>query len=209
MPHLSLTLLGGFNAALDGEPLTAFETNKARALLAFLATEAASVHRRAELMVLLWPNSSEKRAARTLSQTLVRLRRALHLESTAEHPFLLISRQDIRFNPYSNHQLDVARFKELIRAYRQHHHENGTTCNICVQWLEQAVDLYRGEFLAGFFVQNSASFEAWRLARQEELHKEVIEALTQLTGYFERQGRYQQALTYLDFGKGVSTPLEK
>ena len=34
MPHLSLALLGGFAAALDGQPLTAFGTDKVRALLA-------------------------------------------------------------------------------------------------------------------------------------------------------------------------------
>ena len=40
MPHLSLSLLGPFQVMLDGQPVTGFKSNKARALLAYLAVEA-------------------------------------------------------------------------------------------------------------------------------------------------------------------------
>ena len=46
MPHLSLSLLGSFQAALDGLPVTGFKSNKERALLAYLAVEADRPHRR-------------------------------------------------------------------------------------------------------------------------------------------------------------------
>jgi hypothetical protein len=36
MPHLELSLLGSFRAKLDGEPVTGFQSSKARALLAYL-----------------------------------------------------------------------------------------------------------------------------------------------------------------------------
>ncbi len=40
MPHLTMQLLGSFRAALDGRPIAGFESNKVRALLAYLAVEA-------------------------------------------------------------------------------------------------------------------------------------------------------------------------
>ena len=55
MPHLQLTLLGAFQATLDGEPVVGFESNKIRALLAYLAVEADRPHPRTTLACLLWP----------------------------------------------------------------------------------------------------------------------------------------------------------
>ena len=39
MARLSISLLGSFRVTLDGAPLTDFDSNKVRALLAFLAVE--------------------------------------------------------------------------------------------------------------------------------------------------------------------------
>ena len=45
MVHLSLILMGPFEALLDGQAITAFQSSKVRALLAFLAVEMARPHR--------------------------------------------------------------------------------------------------------------------------------------------------------------------
>jgi hypothetical protein len=49
MAHLSIRLLGSLQVTLDDEPITAFESDKVRALLAYLATESALPHRRERL----------------------------------------------------------------------------------------------------------------------------------------------------------------
>ena len=49
MPHLSLRLLGPFQASLDDQPLTGFRSVKNQALLAYLALEADRAHSRAAL----------------------------------------------------------------------------------------------------------------------------------------------------------------
>jgi DNA-binding SARP family transcriptional activator len=74
MPLLSISLLGGLEVTLNGEPVTAFGTNKARGLLAFLAVNSASLCPRTELAAMWWPDLPEKKAAHNLSQTLLRLR---------------------------------------------------------------------------------------------------------------------------------------
>lgn len=53
MARLSLSLLGGFQATLDGERVIGFRSAKVRALLAYLAAEADRSHRRETLATLL------------------------------------------------------------------------------------------------------------------------------------------------------------
>ena len=64
MGHLSLFLLGSFQATLEGQPITGFESHKVRALLAYLVVEAERPHARAALAGLLWPEWPDREALR-------------------------------------------------------------------------------------------------------------------------------------------------
>ena len=46
----------------EGEPVTGFESDKARALLAYLAVEAHRAHQREKLAGMLWPRSRLNRS---------------------------------------------------------------------------------------------------------------------------------------------------
>ena len=59
--HLSITLLGSFQVTLDGNQVTGFATDKARALLAYLVLSPGRPHRRDSLAGLLWPDTGEAR----------------------------------------------------------------------------------------------------------------------------------------------------
>lgn len=197
MAHLRLSLFSGFQVDLDGQPVTEFGTDKARALLAYLAVEAGHPHRRAELAALLWPEAPAHKAAHNLNQTLLRLRRALHDDQPGlAQPFLLSDRQAVQFNLLSDHSLDVAAFTELLRGHRQHQHAGAEACSACIGWLQQAVGLYRGDLLAGFSLRDSVPFEEWLLVAQEALHGQMVDALTLLVAHHERQGQPEQVRTY-------------
>src|SRR3954470_19816477 len=112
MAHLTLTFLGSFQAALDGVPTTRFQTDKVRALLAYLAVEADRPHSRASLCGLLWPDQRDDAALHNLSQTLRRLREALG-DTPGAASFLRSSRQSIQWNASSDYQLDAVYFVRL------------------------------------------------------------------------------------------------
>jgi DNA-binding SARP family transcriptional activator len=90
MAHLSLSLLGLFQAELDGQQVTGFESNKVRALLAYLATEADRPHARQALAGLLWPDYTDRSALNNLRSALANLRHAIGDQQT-KPPFLIIS----------------------------------------------------------------------------------------------------------------------
>src|SRR5215213_9242180 len=114
MTTLALTFLGAFQVERDGVPVTRFHSDKVRALLAYLATEADRPHARATLAALLWPEQADAAALRNLSQTLVRLREVLGHTDTDPAP-LQITWQAIQWRSEAA-EVDVALFARLARS---------------------------------------------------------------------------------------------
>jgi predicted ATPase/DNA-binding SARP family transcriptional activator len=195
MTRLTLSLLGSFQVILDGEPITEFESDKVRALLAYLAVESGRSHRRESLAGLLWPERPERAARHNLSQALLNLRRAIG-DYDATPPFLLITRDTIQLNTNSDYWLDTAPFTALLAACEEHPHYRLQACNPCMDRLQQAVVLYRGSFLQGFSLGDSASFEEWSVLERERLHRLAMAALRHLADCHEQRGEIQQALQY-------------
>jgi DNA-binding SARP family transcriptional activator len=171
MPHLKLSLLGPFLASLDGEPLAGFRTKAVQALLIYLVCQPEQSHRREHLMTLLWPWLPQKSAQANLRQILYLLRQTIP-EVNADDgddlvSLLLVERQAVQVNPEANFDLDVAEFEK---------HLAGPTEN----W-DKVVALYRGDFLADFYLPDSTPFEEWVLARRQGLRRKVLEALEMLT----------------------------
>ncbi len=194
MARLALYLFGPFQAMLDGDEVTGFATDKARALLAYLAVESCRSHRRDMLAGLLWPDLSQRRARQSLRQTLLRLRRALKDEDPAS-PWLLAQQEQVQFST-AGVWLDVALFTTLIDACRVHAHRSLDTCRPCLERLERAAVLYRGDFLDQFFLPDSAPFEEWALLKRDRLRQQAMRALELLAIYHERRGEYTRAQHY-------------
>jgi predicted ATPase/DNA-binding SARP family transcriptional activator len=195
MPHLSLGVLGSVHIMLNGQRVTGFVYTKALALLAYLAVEADRAHRRETLAELLWPDQPEQAGRDTLRQVLAKLRHTLN-DQLAERPFLLVTRHTLQFNRASDYDLDMERFVALLTACETHPHRQMETCVPCVQRLQQAVDLYRGDFLDSnrnqFPLPDSVAFHEWVTLRQEDLRQRALRALANLAAYHEQRGEYAQ-----------------
>lgn len=194
MAHLEISLLGDFEVAVDGRPVTCFRTDKVRALLAYLVVEAERVHRRAMLSGLLWPDVPETTARHSLSQALFLLREALGCGRTAASPFLLATRQTLRFNLASDYVLDVAAFQAGMSMCAKGQPEHLSRAN--AQAMAQALEHYRGEFLCAPLRVNSQTFEEWRLLKRTQLHLLAVGALDCLVQYHERCGEFALAADY-------------
>jgi DNA-binding SARP family transcriptional activator len=179
MARLSLSLLGPFEVTLDGVPATAFDSNKVRALLTYLAVEAGRPHARDALAGLLWPD----RSARTNLRNALANLRAARGNQEATPPYLLVTRETIQFNQASDCQLDVAAFRALVEA-------DGP------QAWEEALTLYRGPFLEGLAVGDSAAFDHWALRAREQFEWQVLDVLGHLVTQYEARGEVARALDH-------------
>ena len=68
MALFRLHLLGAFQVEIDSAPVTAFRSNKTRALLAYLALNGARSHSRDALAPLFWDDSTQSAARTSLRQ---------------------------------------------------------------------------------------------------------------------------------------------
>jgi DNA-binding SARP family transcriptional activator len=177
--HLALALLGPFQATLDGQPAEGLNSNRLRALLAYLAVESGREHPREVLASLLWPERSDREALSALRYALSNLHHALG-DRRARSPFLVVTRTSVQFNPASDHWLDVAEF-EGLRGRSD------------VPGLERALSLYRGPFLDGLSVGDSPAFDEWMLLKGEETRRAVLSVLGRLTSLQTVRGEYDGA----------------
>ncbi len=184
MARLSVRLLGTLQIALDGTPLTGFESDKERVLLAYLVEESQQPHRREKLAGLLWPERTEVAARSNLRRVLSNLRRLLGDRTPSGPPFLLVTGQTVRLNPDCDAWVDSLTFAGLLRSLRQ---------QPCTQ-LEEAIRLYQGDFLEGFSVADSPACEEWMILCRERYQRLMMEALRRLVEEYERQGHHERAL---------------
>ncbi len=187
MASLHLALLGSFRAALDEQELHGFGYAKVRALLAYLAVESGRAHERRALAALLWPGEPEAIGRKNLRTALAALRQAIG-DADASPPFLLVSREQVQFNPASDHTLDVARCAALLAEARRHAHPGGALCDACADALAQAAALYRGAFLHQLSLPDSVAWEEWAILTRERLHGQMLDALAQLMAHHEARG---------------------
>ncbi|VAW33899.1 hypothetical protein MNBD_CHLOROFLEXI01-1169, partial [hydrothermal vent metagenome] len=184
MVLFSFTLFGTFQAALNGQAVTRFPTDKIRALLVYLLLHADQPLRRDGLTGLLWADLPQQAARHNLRQSLYRLRRTFDaIEPNASDKLLTMTRQTVQLHG-SVVDSDVQQMERLL-ATAVHPTET-------IQAYAKAVALYQGEFLAGFSLSDSGTFEEWLLMQREVWSQQILQILHSLTQYYEQQGKMAQ-----------------
>lgn len=183
MPSLTLALLGSPHITRADGGAVAFRSRKELGLLAYLAVEGPAAQRRDTLLGLLWPDAAEEAARNSLRVALANLRQGLGAAApTADRQVVQLALE--------SGALDVATFRTLLAVSRAHRHERKLPCAACAARLAQAVELYRGDFLAGFALPDAEGFEEWALIWRGALHQEALAALSTLAEYHEQVGDY-------------------
>ncbi|MBX3014988.1 MAG: hypothetical protein KF832_25930 [Caldilineaceae bacterium] len=184
--ELQITCFGAPILVDRSQPQIGTLRGKALALFVYLAV-TGRVHTRDRLADLLWSELSNQQARNNLRYLLSDLRQVVG-------DYLVVTPQTIGFNRQGTYWLDVEFFRTTLNA------DAATTA---IEQRQQALDLYQGEFLAGFSVRNAPLFDAWVLAQQEELHREAVQGLLQIAQHYLAVGKLaagiqnaQRLLTY-------------
>jgi len=186
LQSISLYLLGTPYIERDGKNIE-FDTRKATALLAYLAV-AGTYHTRDALAALLWPDSPQTNARAALRRTLSTLNSALGKN------FIESQGDKLGISPQANWEFDIHRFYEARARCGTHGHPVSQVCTECVPALEEAVRLYRDDFMAGFSLRDSSTFDDWQFFQSETLRQDFADTLEKLVRGYSDLGEYEKAI---------------
>lgn len=168
---LRLHTFGGISLFRDDENLTGAVTQRRRlAILVLLATSAEAGMSRDKLIAYLWPESDAERGRHVLNQLLYAQRRQVGDQA------LFLGRKTLRLNPATIWS-DVGAFDRSVDVGNLH----------------EAVRVYRGPFLDGFFVKDAPEFERWVEAQRGRLARRMTMALAALARRASGQGDHHEA----------------
>ena len=175
MQPLSIYTFGGLSVRQeDAVQSMRFETRTMEALLVYLACHSRPLGRE-PLAELLWPERSHQQALTNLRVAIHRLRQQLA-------PYLRVTRQSIALAPHAVIELDSMEFEGHLGAGR----------------FVEAVSLYSGDFLDGFYIDGSPVFEQWMLLERERLRNLAISAYQQLVIQLSANGQIHSAIRHAE-----------
>jgi DNA-binding SARP family transcriptional activator/TolB-like protein len=165
---IQLRLFGSPDLRRDtgGGALSVLAQPKRFAVLAWLAlAEPRGMHRRDNLLALFWPELDAIHARTALRKTVYHLRQALGADA-------VINRGDEELGLGPGFWCDAVAFQEAAAAGR----------------VEEALALYRGDLLPGFYLTDVPDFEEWLETERERLRWLAVAAAWTLAGEKEAQG---------------------
>lgn len=183
--RLELATLGGFSARARGAEVGGFESRKARAVLAYLALQEFQAVSRDRLGVLFWPDSEPAAGRRNLRQVIFNLRSVLGAAETC----LVATANEVGLAPGSM-VVDALHFQSAAREGLE------GPGPASLDALGRALDLYRGELLAGLTVRDAERYEEWRERERARLHELAAEVAREALRRSEADGQLETALGF-------------
>lgn len=185
---LTLNLLGPIEIYRDpAKPFApdAWITKRARDILCFVA---ARPHRRAAkdtIKETFWGEQDFDAVEKNFHPTISHIRKALNSNQPLKQNFLLYRDGDYMLNPEFAYAIDIEEFDRLVREGERA--ERARAGEEFVPLYEQAISLYRGEFMNG-------TGDAWTNEPRVYYREQYLRILKTLADASARQGEWRRVL---------------
>ncbi len=160
---------------MEGGPSELLKSPKGCALVAYLIV-TRQTHTREFLADLLWEANTTHQALHNLRTLLVRIRPLL--------PELQVTRSALAFQPGPETWCDLNIVLEELAS----NHDD-------LNQLDEALRLYRGDLLEGFFLDSTERFEEWLVLEREQLRVRVLTAYARLCQAYEEIEQWERGLS--------------
>jgi predicted ATPase/DNA-binding SARP family transcriptional activator len=176
-----------------GNELITVQRRKDLALLIYLLV-TSQPHSRDTLATLLWQEEGQAVARSNLRKSLSRLKGLLGEEA------LLVLQDQISLHPDLSIQMDVKDFKTHLEQVRRHHPDRNRSgqnlCPACQKALDEAASLYQHDFLYGFLLPDSSTFDEWQFFQADSLRQSLALVLELLTHQYTSDGNFEAAIPF-------------
>ena len=189
MSGMKVHLFGKFCVSRGEQPVQGFDALKEQELLTYLLINRNRPHSREILAGLLWGDVPTEKSKKYLRQALWHLQAALEAQPRGEGDGAVLSVEHnwVQLNTVSTLWLDVAVFEQ---AFMRTHDSAGAELSAdCVESLQEAVQLYRGDLVEGWY-------HDWCLYERERLQNMYLAMLDKLMCHCEAHRKFELGLLY-------------
>ena len=184
-------MLGNLTITLNNKPILGSMSNKAAALLCYLALNKDKVYSRDKLASIFWDSASIETARYNLRYSLWSLRKILDTDKK-QVPAITTYKDCCRINSDAAIYTDVFEMEKLL--------EENPESNISdfIENLDKVKNIYKGEFLEGFYINKCPEFNDWVFFERERLQRKYFEVLYRLTKLYKSAGNYFKSIEILN-----------
>lgn len=185
---LTINMLGPVEIVRDpARPFAAdaWTTRRARDILCFIAS--LRHHRAAKDTIIdtFWAEDDLEAVEKNFHPTVSHIRKALNSNQPLKQNFIVYRDGDYQFNPEFSYRIDTEQFDQLIAdgeaARRERNFEH------CIDCYEQAIALYRGEFMQG-------SYDPWVDEQRSYYREQYLRMLESLAGVAGKNEEWNRAM---------------
>ena len=185
---LTIKMLGPVEIVRDAaRPFAAdaWTTRRARDILCFIASRSHHRTPKDTIVDTFWRDTDLKSVEKNFHPTMSHVRKALNSNQPLKQNFLIYRDGDYQLNPEFSYRIDTEEFDRLIADGETA--RRGRDFDRCIDCYEQAVALYRGEFMQG-------SYEDWVDEQRSYYREQYLRMLEALARVAEKNSDWSQAM---------------
>jgi len=185
---LTINMLGPVEIVRDpARPLAgdAWTTRRARDILCFIASRPHHRTPKDTIIDMFWGESDLEIVEKNFHPTVSHIRKALNSNQLLKQNFIVYRDGDYQFNPEFSYRIDTEQFDQLIADGEEARRER--SFDRCIDCYEQAIRLYRGEFMQG-------SYEPWVEEQRSYYREQYLRMLESLAGVSEKQQEWSRSM---------------
>lgn len=182
---LSINMLGQVNISYNGVRIADKLSKKQVALICLLVLNADREMSRERISAYLWPDSDEAAARYNLRYNLWAVKKLIPPDENGQN-FILVTKDSCRINKQYRFQCD----KLCIDGFDVKEEKS-------VEELIRLKELFKGDFLEGFYLKNCDEFNEIILFEQVVCQTKQIEIMKKLIDLYEADNQNEEALQVL------------
>jgi DNA-binding SARP family transcriptional activator len=184
--RVEISVLGNPQVVFNSKDITGKLSTKSLGILCYIA--ASESINREKLAFMFWEESSEESAKYNLRYNIWSMNKLFKNENL-ENPLILSEGSRICFNG----EYEVVSDIEVVDDLYSKKEGKTTICR-----LNRMREIYRGEFLEGFYLKGCFKFNDWIFFERENYQKKYIGSLNKLLDIFKTEKNYIEGIIVLE-----------
>jgi len=185
---LTINMLGSVEIFRDrARPFAAdaWTTRRSRDILCFIASRSHHRAPKDTIVDTFWRDTDLKTVEKNFHPTMSHIRKALNSNQPLKQNFLAYRDGEYQLSSEFSYQIDTEQFDRLIADAEAARRERDF--DRCIRLYEQAVALYRGEFMQG-------SYETWVDDQRSFYREQYLRMLESLAGVADKKQEFVRAM---------------